>query len=277
MGKIAIIGGTGLTQMPELHIRNSESVATKYGSPSSPLYHGVLADTPHGHSTDKAAIDKPIMDKPVINKPSEIIFIARHGSDHSIPPHAVNYRANLAALHGAGVTSVIAVNAVGGIRADMGAGVLVVPDQIVDYTYGRDHTYCHGPDAPLQHVDFTCPYTESLRQHILAALASDEVEAIDGGVHAVTQGPRLESAAEINRLEKDGCDLVGMTGMPEAALARELGMNYACLALVVNPAAGRSSGQITMEDIKRVLDTRMPVIRTALVKACLQISELPAE
>ncbi|MCV6604475.1 MAG: S-methyl-5'-thioinosine phosphorylase [Porticoccaceae bacterium] len=246
MHKIAIIGGTGLSNMPELKILDSKPVTTRYGSPSAPLLYAELAG-------------------------AEIIFLARHGADHSIPPHCVNYRANLSALKSHGVTAVIAVNAVGGIRADMGAGALVVPDQIIDYTCNREHTYSDSNEVPLQHVDFTNPYSEWLRQQLLAALQAESARAIDGGVHGVTQGPRLESAAEIDRLERDGCDLVGMTGMPEAALARELGLDYACLALVVNPAAGRSVENISMADIQRVLDTGMPTIRRGLARACQQI------
>ena len=248
MKKIAIIGGTGLTQMPELEIHNRKTATTVYGEPSSPLVCGQLAG-------------------------ADVVFIARHGNDHSIPPHCVNYRANLAALKEQGVNVILAVNAVGGIHQDMGAGALVVPHQVIDYTYGREHTLSDGATALLQHVDFTNPYTESLRQQLLAALKPLAQDVIDGGVHGVTQGPRLESAAEIDRLERDGCDLVGMTGMPEAALARELGLPYACVALVVNPAAGRSVAEISMADIQRVLDSRMPIIRRALADCCGRIAE----
>ncbi|MGS2723358.1 S-methyl-5'-thioinosine phosphorylase [Porticoccus sp. GXU_MW_L64] len=247
MKKIAIIGGTGLTAMPELKILETKSVTTAYGEPSSPLLCGQLGS-------------------------AEVVFLARHGNDHSIPPHCVNYRANLFALQGEAVNAVIAVNAVGGIREDMGAGALVVPNQIVDYTWGRAHTYSDSANVPLQHIDFTQPYSDELRQHVVAALQAENANPIDGGVHAITQGPRLESAAEIDRLERDGCDLVGMTGMPEAALARELGLDYACLALVVNPAAGRGPDNITMADIQRVLDSRIPLIRRALVRTCEMIS-----
>ncbi|UTW45961.1 S-methyl-5'-thioinosine phosphorylase [bacterium SCSIO 12696] len=248
MQKMAIIGGTGLTQMPELQIHHSRTVTTQYGSPSSPLLCGQLGG-------------------------ADVVFLARHGSSHNIPPHCVNYRANMAALKQEGVAAVIAVNAVGGIRSDMGAGALVVPDQIIDYTWGRQHTYSDGPDAPLEHVDFTQPYTEPLRQQLLSALQAEGVAGIDGGVHGVTQGPRLESAAEIDRLEKDGCDLVGMTAMPEAALARELGLDYACLALVVNPAAGRSVDTISMADIQAVLEQSIPKIRRVLVRTCNGVSK----
>ena len=245
--KIAIIGGTGLSQIPELNIRERTFHSTPYGDPSSALVCGTL----NGF---------------------DVIFLARHGSEHTIAPHRVNYRANLFALQQKGVTAVIAVNAVGGISADMQAGALVVPEQIIDYSYGREHTYADG-NAELQHIDFTQPYTESLRRALLDALAEQGEQAVDGGVHAVTQGPRLESAAEIDRLERDGCDIVGMTGMPEAALARELGLEYACLTLVVNAAAGRSAGIITMADIQRVLDTGIPKVKKTIAKVCEKFCE----
>ncbi|MDM3869942.1 S-methyl-5'-thioinosine phosphorylase [Porticoccus sp. W117] len=248
MKKIAIIGGTGLTQMPELQVHQNKTVTTQYGSPSSSLLCGQLSG-------------------------ADVVFLARHGSDHSIPPHCVNYRANMAALKQEGVSAVIAVNAVGGIRRDMSAGTLVVPDQIIDYTWGREHTYSDGSDVPLAHVDFTQPYTEPLRQQLLSALQAEGIAAINGGVHGVTQGPRLESAAEIDRLERDGCDLVGMTAMPEAALARELELGYACLALVVNPAAGRSVDTISMADIQTVLEQSIPKIRAVLARACEHMVE----
>ena len=248
MKKIAIIGGTGLSQLPELDIRESKTVTTSYGEPSAPLICGRLNS-------------------------AEVVFLARHGNRHSIPPHRVNYRANLAALQAEGVDAVIAVNAVGGIRADMQPGTLVLPEQIIDYTYGREHSFCNGGDTELQHVDFTHPYSECLRQVLLTGLNDMEGHFVCGGVHGVTQGPRLETAAEVDRLERDGCDIVGMTGMPEAALARELGMDYVCLAIVVNPAAGRCRETITMADIQRVLERAIPRVKATIILACEQLSE----
>jgi 5'-deoxy-5'-methylthioadenosine phosphorylase len=209
-----IIGGTGMAQLAGLEVEGEESVATPWGAPSAPLLRGRFAGMP-------------------------VVFLARHGRDHDIAPHAVNYRANVWALRDAGVQRVIAVNAVGGISADCPPGTLVVPDQLIDYSWGRAHSFCDGTAMPLEHVDFTEPYCASVREWLLWAGAAAGVEPRDGGIYAATQGPRLETAAEIDRFARDGCDIVGMTGMPEAALARELKLDYACCAVVVNWAAGR--------------------------------------
>lgn len=238
---IAIIGGSGLTNLATLAVRRREVMRTPYGEPSGALTFGSLA----GH---------------------DIVFLARHGYGHTIPPHEINYRANLWALKEAGITQVVAVASVGGIRDYFGPGTLVVPDQIIDYSYGRKHTYFEGPDAPVTHIDFTWPYAMGLRARLLAAakLAGDTVH--DGGVYGNTQGPRLESAAEIARLERDGCDLVGMTGMPEASLARELGLEYACLAVVVNHSAGKgdSALEISVEHLGTVMKQAMSRVQHIL-------------
>jgi len=179
-----------------------------------------------------------------------VAFLARHGESHTLPPHRVNYRANLWALHSLGARRVVGVNAVGGIRVDMGPRVIVVPDQLIDYTHGRLTSYCDADGAEVKHIDFSAPYTESLRQSLLAAARAAGIAVIDGGCYGATQGPRLETRAEIARMKRDGCDLVGMTGMPEAALARELELDYACLALVANFAAGcGDEAEISIEEI----------------------------
>lgn len=243
MGRIAIVGGTGLTELPELHLERSEQAETPYGRPSAPLLFGRLLD-------------------------AEVVFLARHGNPHKLPPHRINYRANLWALKQAGVDRIVAVNAVGGINPDMGCGHIAITDDVVDYTWGRAHTYSDGPDSELQHVDFSEPYDAGLRR-VLAKHANElGLTFSNRGVYAATQGPRLESPAEIRRLWRDGCDVVGMTGMPEAGLARELGIRYACVALVVNPAAGVAEGEITMDDIARVLAGGMGDV-TALLRAAL--------
>ena len=234
--KLGIIGGSGLYALAGLEQVSHGKVMTAWGAPSAPLTRGQL----HG---------------------VELIFLPRHGSNHHLPPHLINYRANIAALADAGVEAIVATAAVGGIEYAAGTGVIVVPDQIVDYTYGREHTYSDGTQPHPQHVDFTAPYTPGLRAELLAAAADAGIAVRDRGVYAATQGPRLESAAEIDRLERDGCTIVGMTGMPEAGLARELGLDYANISLVVNPAAGRSSGEITMADIERELALGMGRIR----------------
>lgn len=228
----AIIGGTGLAEYPGLAISHEAKVQTELGDPSAPLVFGELM----GQS---------------------VVFLARHGHPHKVPPHKVNYRANLLALKEAGVTEIIAVNAVGGITEAMDAQAICIPDQIIDYTHGREDTFFDGLYRPLDHVDFTYPYDQALSSKLYFSAESKNILIQKGGVYAATQGPRLESIAEINRLEKDGCDVVGMTGMPEAALARELGIPYACLALVVNKAAGKSDELITMDDIRKVLDQGM--------------------
>lgn len=232
MSKLAIIGGTGLTSLKDLEIVNREVVHTPYGEPSGPLTHGVLC----GH---------------------DVVFLARHGYGHTIPPHKVNYRANIWALKEAGADQVIAVNAVGGIRADLGPGRLAVPDQIIDYTWSRINTYFEEGLTSVTHIDFTNPYCESLRQALILGGRAVGLDVADAATYGATQGPRLETTAEVDRLERDGCDLVGMTGMPEAALARELELCYASLSVVANMAAGRGEGEITMEEIEHYLKAGM--------------------
>jgi 5'-methylthioadenosine phosphorylase len=243
---LGIIGGTGLSALDNLNIARHEPVRTPYGEPSSTLAFGTI-------------------------RGREAVFLPRHGERHTIPPHAVNYRANLWALHAVGAKSVVAVASVGGIKAHLHPGSLVVPHQILDYTYGREATFVSGSDGRLLHVDFTVPYCAELRQRILAAAVKAGHRVVDGATYAATQGPRLETAAEIDRLERDGADIVGMTGMPEAALARELGLRYAALAIVVNPAAGRGAdtGRVGVEDIPAIL-------REAKGKVLAVIEELAA-
>jgi 5'-methylthioinosine phosphorylase len=239
---LAIIGGTGLTSLETLEIVRREMVSTPYGEPSGPLVHGKL----HG---------------------KEVVFLARHGARHTIPPHRVNYRANLWALQHIGVTHVIAVAAVGGIRADMAPGCLAFPDQIVDYTWSRNHTYFEEDLTQVTHIDFTDPYCLALREKLIQAARNGNLNALEGGTYGATQGPRLESAAEIVRLERDGCDLVGMTGMPEAALAREIELCYAHCAVVANWAAGKRQGTITMTEIRQNLEVGMEKVKHLLHQA----------
>jgi len=242
MSKLAIIGGTGLTSLNGLQIKSSEAVETPFGAPSAPLTVGELSGR-------------------------ELVFLPRHGGNHTIPPHKINYRANLWALKQSGVERIIAVNAVGGIRADMTPGRLIVPDQIIDYTHSRINTFFEEGLEHVTHIDFTEPYCEPLRQQLIAAGKECGLEVIGEGTYAATQGPRLESAAEIDRLERDGCDLVGMTGMPEAALARELELCYACISVVANMGAGRSDEELTMEMIERTLVGGMADVKRLLEQA----------
>lgn len=236
--KLAIIGGTGAFGL-------------------FPSERGVAVTTPFGPPSDRP--------RRVAVGGGQIVFLARHGDPHRIPPHRVNYRANIQALKSLGVEAVLALNAVGGISADLDAGTLVVPDQILDYTWGRAHTFSDGGSSPLRHIDFTHPYAGPLRAALLEAGKAAGVDVVDGGCHGIVQGPRLETAAEVRKLTADGCDLVGMTGMPEAALAREAGLDYASLCLVANAAAGLEHGPITEEDIHDVLAGMLPRIR-ALVE-----------
>lgn len=178
----------------------------------------------------------------------EALLLARHGEGVHFAPHAINYRANVDALRQAGATAIVALHTAGGIAAHLGAGSLLVPDQVVDYTYGRALTYSR--DDAVNHIEFAEPFDGALRARLLQAAHHLSIPLHDGGTYGCTQGPRLETAAEINRLERDGCDVVGMTAMPEAALARELDLPYASLCVVVNPAAGR--GSITFAEIRRL-------------------------
>ena len=207
-----------------------EVARTPYGEPSSALAFGTLGGQP-------------------------IVLLARHGYGHTIPPHQINYRANIWALHACGASKVLALATVGGIRADLGPGILMVPDQIIDYTHGRPATFFTLADRGVHHVDFTRPYAAELRVACIEAAKRAGEPIVDGGVYAATQGPRLETAAEVNRLERDGVDVIGMTGMPEAILAKEIGLPYATLAIVVNYAAGRgaSGAGISMDEIARVM------------------------
>ena len=238
---LAIIGGTGLTKLANLEITNRQVIRTPYGEPSGPLTFGKIKE--HG-----------------------VIFLARHGYGHTIPPHEVNYRANLWALHAQNVTRVVSVASVGGIHPDMVPGTIAIPDQIIDYTHGRRSTYFDGGDKPVTHIDFTEPYCQSMRERCMeAALAAGE-PFIDGGTYGTVQGPRLETRAEINRMERDGCTMEGMTGMPEAVLAKELGLCYAAIAVTANYAAGRGSSEhaISYDEIEAVLKQVMSRVRSIL-------------
>jgi 5'-methylthioadenosine phosphorylase len=231
---LGIIGGSGLARLASLAGVRRLSVRTPYGKPSAPLVSGKM-------------------------KGRSVIFLARHGDGHVFAPHEINYRANLWALRAVKVKDVVSIATVGGIRPDLAPGALAVPDQIVDYTWGRTSTF--GPPARrgVVHIDFTHPYCADMRGQLLDAARKAGEPIVDGGTYAATQGPRLETAAEINRLERDGADMVGMTGMPEAALAREIGLCYAAIAVVVNHAAGRgdSAEEIRVEELEAVTQGAM--------------------
>jgi 5'-methylthioadenosine phosphorylase len=238
---LAIIGGSGMARLADLRNVRRQVTRTPYGEASSALTFGQLNG-------------------------KEVVFLARHGDGHTIPPHAVNYRANIWALCSQGVREIVSIASVGGIRADFDPGTIAVPAQVIDYTHGRSCTFHDGKDGVVKHVDFTHPYCPLLRAKVLAASLRAQIATVDGGTYAVTQGPRLETAAEIDRLERDGADMVGMTGMPEAVLARELNVSYAALAVVANWAAGRGSSKagIVLTDIGTVLETAMVQVRRIL-------------
>ena len=240
---LAILGGSGLTQLSTLGETRRISARTAYGEPSGPLTLGRIGGR-------------------------EVLFLARHGDAHSIPPHQVNYRANIQALKDAGASRIASVATVGGIRKDFGPGALVVPDQLIDYTWGRVSTFFEAPGAKVTHIDFTEPYSVALRKAILAAAKACGEVIADGGCYGTTQGPRLETAAEIARMERDGADLVGMTAMPEAALAREAGLEYAAIAVVANHAAGKgdSAHAISLIDIQAVVAKAMQRVLRILEK-----------
>ena len=251
MGSVGIIGGSGLTKLKNLQIRHRRIIRTPFGEASGPLTFGVLNG-------------------------QEVVFLARHGYGHTIPPHRVNYRANIWALHHVGVSHVIAVTAVGGITAAMQSGVLLAPDQLIDYTHGRPSTFFEGGEAQqVIHIDFSAPYCANVRARLRQGAATAGIALHDGGTYAATQGPRLETAAEILRIERDGGDVVGMTGCPEAVLAREIGLCYAPLSLVVNPAAGKSAKPITMAGIDAVMHEGMERVRSVLAAAVPLLQDCP--
>lgn len=243
---LAIIGGSGLTQLASLEVSRQQVARTPYGEPSGALTFGRIGA-------------------------QEVVFLARHGYGHTIPPHLVNYRANIWALaREAGASRIISVASVGGIRADLGPGTLVIPDQIVDYTWGRQMTFHDDRESQVVHIDFTEPYDRDLRRSLVVAATAVAEPIVDGAVYAASQGPRLETAAEINRFERDGAHIIGMTGMPEAALAREAGVPYAALTVVANWAAGRadSAHAIHFEQLETVLKVAMVKVRTIIECLC---------
>jgi 5'-methylthioinosine phosphorylase len=242
---VAIVGGSGLSQLGSMEVTQRRVARTPYGEPSGALTFGRI-------------------------RGREVVFLARHGYGHTIAPHEVNYRANIWALKDAGADCLISVASVGCIREDVAPGMLMLPDQVIDYTWGRSSTYFEGAGVPVNHIDFTEPYSGQLRRRILAAAAGCAETILDGGVYAATQGPRLETAAEITRLERDGAHIVGMTGMPEAGLAREVSLDYATIAVVANYAAGRGDSRraVPLDKIGDILDEAMGRVRRIIEKFC---------
>jgi len=249
---IAVIGGSGLYELP-------------------------LQPTPQILAIITPFAPEPVVLSQYLTTVGRILFLPRHGADHTIAPHLINYRANVWALQSAGAKVVLAINAVGGIAPELAPGSLLLPDQLIDYSWGREHTFCSGPHALDRHADFTWPYDRPLATLVQSVAGKTGLVVHQGGTYACTQGPRLESAAEIRRLARDGCDIVGMTGMPEAGLARELGLRYVCLALVVNRAAGLGAGIITQGDIEAALVTGMDKVRRLLHAAVPELLAAAAD
>lgn len=235
--KIAFIGGSGFNRLSGFESLGEQVVETVYGQPSS--------------SVTLASIGE-----------QSVAFLPRHGDNHRLAPHKINYRANIQALKQLGVEDIIAINAVGSIHSAMVPGSLVIPQQIIDYTYSREQTFFDGIDQPLQHIEFCQPYSKRIRE-ILIEVYRQQIDSpvFDFGVYACTQGPRFETAAEVTKLQRDGCDVVGMTAMPEAALAKELKMNYAALCIVVNRCSGMGDGEISIESIMNILENSIQSIQ----------------
>lgn len=246
---LAIIGGSGLYSLgDDFRLDDQLTRKTPYGETS--------ADPLLGNWQDVA-----------------LVFLPRHGAGHSVPPHAVNYRANLWALKQAGVDRIVALNAVGGIGADMGPRSIAIPRQLIDYSSGREHSFFDGHDGVVRHVDFSEPYSASLRTCLLRAGEELGLALLDGGTYGCTNGPRFETAAEIERMRRDGCSMVGMTGMPEAALARELEIEYASVAVSVNWAAGIADADISMDEIMANLEHCIENLRPLLLGAARLITQ----
>ena len=242
MATLAIIGGSGLARMEGLNITRREMVKTPFGAPSCPLIFGEYAGV-------------------------DVVFLARHGNTHRFPPHRINYCANIWALHSVGIERIIAIGAVGGIADDCSVGKLVIPDQIIDYTVGRQNTFFDGGSEAVKHIDFSYPYDDTLRKALIEGAEKTEGVALRrDGTLGVTQGPRLETAAEIARLQRDGCSLVGMTAMPETALAREMDMAYAACLVVVSRAAGIDGNTVNTDVLPQAINDAMISARSVLQK-----------
>jgi len=241
MATIAIIGGTGLSRLDSLVVHRREMVKTPYGVPSCPLVYGEL----NGIS---------------------VVFLSRHGNSQSIPAHLVNYCANVWALHSVGVNRIVAVGVVGAIDDACKVGDIVIPDQIIDYTTERAGSYERGDVEGFHQIDFSYPFNDALRQELIQGGSRAGVSLVDHGTYGTVSGPRLETVAEVRRMEQDGCSIVGMSCMPEAALARELALDYAFCAVTVNPAAGKGDGVINVPEWQSTIETGMASARLLLTE-----------
>ena len=224
---IGLIAGTGFYDLPALKDGESRELDTLYG---------------------KAQIRSGEWNG------ARLIFLTRHGVGHSIPPHLINYRANIKAMKDLGVEQIIAINVVGGINPKLSPGDLCLIDEFIDFTSGRQHTFSDGSKPSVQHVDLTRPYDAKIQSALRQSAKESGILLHENGVYAGFNGPRFETPSEIRLAALAGATVVGMTGCPEVSLARELGIAYASIALVVNPAAGLSEVEITMDEINKALD-----------------------
>lgn len=231
----ALIGGSRLDHLSRLEGRMIDRIDTPYGKGPVELTRGRIDDL-------------------------EVVFLSRHGIKEKKPPHMINYRANIWALSMFKPKAVIALASVGAVLVEDEIGTVAIPDQIIDYTWGRETSYNSGKESFINFIDFTYPFDMDLRDEIVRTADSMNLPIVDGGTYAVTQGPRLETAAEIDRIDRDGGHYVGMTLMPEACLAKELNLSYAAICQVVNPAAGRGASANSVEiasndeDLNKVTD-----------------------
>ncbi|HXX57805.1 MAG TPA: S-methyl-5'-thioadenosine phosphorylase [Thermodesulfovibrionales bacterium] len=243
MRRVGVIAGSGFYEMEGIREKGSKRVTSPFGDPSDRYRIYELSGT-------------------------EVIFLSRHGSPHRIPPHEINYRANISGFREMGVERIYGIHAVGGMNRGMKPGDIVIPDQIVDLTHSRAATFYSGSD--VVHIDFTTPYCDDLRALLFASGRRGGIELRESGTYVCVNGPRLETAAEIRAFAGMGGDVVGMTGMPEASLARELAICFAGIAVVTNYAAGISEKRLTTREVVETMKVAMGRIR-ALVRGALEI------
>jgi len=239
--RIGIIGGTGLYEGEDVEVRR---ISTPYGD-ASPV---AIAEI-HRRG---------------------VVFMPRHGARHELPPHRVNYRANIYALKELGVTRIVATNSVGGISPELSPGDVVVPHDIIDFTSGRANTFY---DTRAVHIDMSEPYCPEIRKALIDAGREVLGRVVESGVYAVTQGPRFETPAEIRMLSRLGADVVGMTAMPEAALAREMELCYASICTVTNYAAGLKQGRLTAKEVVEVVRENEEKLRRLIIRVIHRIPE----
>ena len=231
--EFAVIGGTGVYDPALLEDGEEHALATPYG----------VAQCTIGSYRGRA-----------------VAFMARHGKGHGVPPHQVNYRANIAALHSLGVRRAFATAAVGSLRLSLPPGSLVIVDQFLDFTKGRPSTFFEGGE-PVRHIDMTDPYCRGLRGQLAETARRLGIAAANGGTYVCTEGPRFETPAEIRMFAQLGGDVVGMTSVPEAALARELGICYAAVAMVTNLCAGMSGAPLSHQEVLDEMGRNVHLLR----------------